>query len=132
MAVLDGETLPQCVKIAPNLAAGVRIADTWVTVTYSDKDSHEGRTRWQWEIIFPDNESVVGDDLYSGCQGGNLVEGLECLLSFMVAHAEALNYQDRTGNAPENADLFDNKRVSEFCQQYSDELAMEQMNISDT
>lgn len=115
------ETLLSPVEIAPNLNAGVRVGGGWVTIGYSNKPSRESRVRYRWEIIFPDGSDCSDDDMYSGCQGGNLTKGLETLLSF-------LNAADEQGLESEN--LF-HPKVVEFAEQYSDEIAMLAMEIQE-
>lgn len=125
------ETLTKPVQIAPNLAAGVLIDGHWITVNYAYNPGSEGRTRYQWEIIFPGGDSATGDDLQSGCQGGNLTEGLTSFLSFLSACGESLRYQEYSGRAGDNAELFTDPRVLEFCRRYGEECACLEFEIQE-
>lgn len=85
-------------------------------------DTRDGRTRYRYYIDSPDFE-YTSDDLKSGCQGGDLQEGLSSLLSFLGAAAESCAYRLRTGRTGENEDLFP-ANVVEWAHRNSDELAM--------
>ena len=127
---LDGETLVSPVEIAPNLQAGVRVGGGWITVGYAKRDGRDGRTRYRWEIIFPDGSDASDDDLQSGCQGGDLMGGLESLLSFLGAAAEAYRYQMGTGRESDNADLFP-AHVVEWAYQHDSEISCLQCEIEE-
>lgn len=129
--VLDGEQLTAPLVIAPNLQAGIRLGKSWVTVGYSKRPGSEGRTRYRWEIIFPDNTDASGDDLQSGRQGGDLREGMESLLSFLAACGESYGWEMRNpGMKSENADLFP-APVPEWCYQNDSELSCAYCDLSD-
>jgi hypothetical protein len=131
MAQLDGDTLSAPVEIAPNLQAGVRVGGGWVTVGYSDSQGFDGRTRYRWEIIFPDGSDMHGHDLRSGCGGGDLTLGLESLLAFLSAAAESCRYRMATGREGENEDLFP-PNVVEFAYQHDDEISLLQCEIEES
>jgi hypothetical protein len=119
------------VMIAPNLNAGVKIGDAWVTIGYSDLPPNErGRTRYRWEIIFADGTTESADDMRSGCQGGNLTDGLKSLLSYLSAAAESYRYNGNAYNADpdSNCSLF-SERVVEFAYQNDDEISMTEYEI---
>lgn len=95
------------VEIAPNLEPGVRIGSaSWVTISYSQRPGREGRVRYRWTIIRDGLRDETHDDIQSGCQGGNLRDGLSSLLTFLGAFAEANrpHYGERVDR--ENCDLF--------------------------
>ena len=51
----------------------------------------------------PDGTKETSDDLQSGCQGGNLQQGFESLLSLLGAAGESYRYKAMDG---ENSSLF--------------------------
>jgi hypothetical protein len=114
--------------IAPNLEPGVRIGKDWITITYSNQQGREGRTRYKYTIL-TDGQEYTGDDLQSGCGGGLLQYGMESLLAFLGAAGES--YSDRSGGESENADLFPSW-VNEWAHQNSDEISMMQCQIKET
>jgi hypothetical protein len=91
--------------IGPNLEAGIQIGKDWVTLRYSNNRGTDGRTRYRYTFLINGSE-YTGSDLESGCQGGDLIEGFESLLSFLCAAAESFEYAERTGRKGENTDLF--------------------------
>jgi len=116
------------VEIAPNLQAGVRVGDHWVTVGYSERPAPDGRTRYRWEIIFQDGTDESGDDMLSGavCADRSLTAALETLLAFLGAAAEQAAYALRTGKEA----LF-SRRVIEFARQYADEISILETQLSE-
>jgi hypothetical protein len=123
-AQLDGEILTSPVSIAPNLQAGVPVGGGWITCGYSRNAGDFTRTRYRWEIIFPDGSDCSGDDMQSGSQGGNLTQGLASLLSFLGAAAESRQYRERVGSAlfeDSNEAIFPTNVVDFVCQ-HSDEI----------
>ena len=100
------------IEITSRLLFGVRIGHTEISITYATLQGKEGRERYRYYIDGGD-VSYTSDDLQSGCQGGNLQEGLESLLSFLGACAEG----------GENADLFP-PDVAEWAKSNSDEISM--------
>lgn len=124
------EALHSPVSIAPNLAAGVDVDGTWVTCAYSDSPGDAGRTRYRWAILWPDGSEDSGDDLQSGCQGGDLTEGLKSLLCFLSACGESRAYAARTGSPGENADLFP-ERVALWAESNRDELSILECEIEE-
>ena len=98
--------LREPVIITPRLLAGVRVGDAFISIDY-DCETSEGRTQYRYFVDLPNGGGEFeGTDLRSGCQGGDLREGLESLLTFLGACGEAVNYQEQTGQESENADLF--------------------------
>lgn len=124
------DTLKAPLMICPNLAAGIAIGGGYLTIAYSRRAGSEGRTRYRWEVIFPDNTDVSDDDLQSGCGGGDLTQGFVSLLSFVTAAIESREYRERTGRTGENEDLFP-ASVLDFLAPFDDELTMIQCEIEE-
>jgi len=104
----------------PRLLSGIQFGtDNWVSIEYGGVD-RENRTIYRYYIDTPQGE-YTGNDLKSGCQGGSLQSGLESLLSFLGAWAEALQYSVN-GRRSENIDLFP-EFLQDFALQYSDEIS---------
>ena len=104
---------PLC--ITSRLMPGVEIGgDTdsfgTISIEYAYVAS-DGRQRYRWFIDLhrPCEAALKGDKLASGVGGGTLQEGLESLLGFLGAFAEAVAYQEKHGDQDsynENVDLF--------------------------
>tara|TARA_Y100000034_G_scaffold104599_1_gene131251 strand:- start:310 stop:705 length:396 start_codon:yes stop_codon:yes gene_type:complete len=122
--------LRQPIIITPRLLAGIRIGSGFVSIDYSPREGDFGRTRYEYHIDGPDWDHT-GDDLQSGCNGGDLIGGLGSLLSFLGACGDALDYEECTGCDSENSDLFP-KHVAEWCSQNSDELSMASCEIQES
>lgn len=92
--------------------------------------NNEGRAVFRWTVSIPAGK-FSGDDLRSGC-GVNMAErdGMESLLSFLSAAAEAYSYSMRTGRESDNADLFP-PEVMEWCYQNSSELEYASLEFSE-
>lgn len=112
--------------ITPRLLPGLHIGGAFVSIEYGEPNN-DGRTTYVYYIDLPDFE-YESNDLASGCQGGDLQDGLESLLAFLGAAAEAKNYEDRTGRKSENADLFP-AEIVEWAAQNSDEIAAAQYEL---
>lgn len=112
------------------MSAQIRIADATIRVGYSKRLGDEGRTRYRWTVKLDSGRKFTGDDLQSGCQGGDCRNGLESLLSFLGACGEALNYSDRSGHESENADLFE-RELAEWCAANTDELGMAEYELTE-
>lgn len=117
---MDELKLP--LQIAPNLEAGVLVAGHWVTVGY-DGQTSDGRDRYRWTVIFPDNTEESDNDLYSGVGGGNLTYAMAVLLAFLSAAAERRQYEESTDKDSEETELFPDRTV-QFATENSDELDM--------
>jgi hypothetical protein len=103
------------------MAETLTIGDAVITVTDTGTNM-EGRTIYECSIRFPEGYSYTDADgemafvdrgytytdggLKSGCQGGTEREGMESLLSFLTAAAEAYRYTMRTGRESDNSELF--------------------------
>jgi len=104
------------IMITARLLPGIQIGNGTISIEYSKRAGDEGRTRYQYHIdIFTgmaqEPIEYSNDDIQSGCQGGNLLEGLSSLLSFLGAAAESYDYEQRTGYESDNADLFPSEIV---------------------
>jgi len=118
------------VQITSRLLPGVRCDDAFISIDYAKRAGNDGRTRYQWYVDIADQE-FTGDDLQSGCGGGDLRSGLESVLSFLSACGESVNYASRTGRESENADLFP-VALGEWCAEHSDELSMLALEIEES
>ncbi len=123
--------------ITGRLTAGIRVADAIISIEYA-QGGDSGRTRYRYWIDRratadgqPDDWNYTNNDIQSGCQGGDLREGMLSLLSFLGAAGEALAYSDHHGGPSENADLFP-RHVSEWAAFNSDEISMAQLELEET
>ena len=119
---------PLC--ITSRLMVGFQLGGAEVSIGYSDRPGRDRRTRYEYFIDIGKRE-FRGDDLQSGAGGGGLQSGLESLVSFLGAAAEALDYETRTGRASDNADLFPRPVVEWACAN-SDELGMIGLELEET
>lgn len=93
------------------------------------------RPAYSWKIFDEDmtliDESLVRDKYVMGPSGGeaNILQGLEALLSFLSAAAEAYSVSMR-GFESENIDLFP-PVVTEWAYQHEDEITMLAIEISE-
>jgi len=122
-------TLHPPVQISPRLHPGVFVGGAWVSICYADRPGDDGRVRYRWHVDI-DGQVYTGDDLQSGCKGGSLQEGLESLLAFLAAFAEAIDCQQRTGHKSYNAGLFP-EGMAEWASENSDEIAMLELELSE-
>jgi hypothetical protein len=98
------------------LLPGIRIGNVEISIEYAKRPGDEGRTRYRWRIDGIGKKSYSGEDMQSGCQGGNLQEGLGAFLSYLEV---AENY------------LFP-KPVTKWAKQNSDEIGMYRIEIEET
>lgn len=109
------------VIITARLMAGLKVgADSYISIEYAGHNA-EGRTVYRYFIDTPDFE-FTGEDLKSGCGGGNIQEGLSSLLSFLGAAAETFSY-----NGHEGYDEEDNTfpvHVAEWADNHEDDISM--------
>ena len=124
-------------EISPSLKPSLRIGGAWVCLELTGRYSGDGRAIYQWSIILPDGTEHSGDDLKSGCAGGDLLEGFKSLLSFLGACAEAMRYarhkrQDAPWNDPDsNASLFP-EAVALWCDECgSDAFSMLELELEE-
>jgi len=112
------------VGITPRLLPGVQVGNGWIAIDYAGVDPN-GRDIYHYYIDLQDY-THHGVDLYSGCQGGSLQEGLSSLLSFLDAWVEALQHQ-----GSENANLFPQK-LQEWAVGSADEIGMLSYHLKET
>lgn len=118
--------------ITSRLLPGCGIGGAEISIEYSSRPA-KGRQRYHWRIDlsnFEPESEFEGDDLCSGVGGGSLQEGLESLLGFLGAFAEAIAYQERTGRKSENAGLFPAGLV-EWASENADEIVMMELELQE-
>jgi hypothetical protein len=108
--------------ITSRLMPGARIGKGTVSIEYSPRQPHTGRTRYRY-FVDVGKRSYKASDLQSGVGGGNLQEGLRSLMSFLSAAGEGYGYEMRTGRKSDNTELFP-KWLSEWAYENEDELSM--------
>lgn len=107
-------TLHEPVIITSRLMAGLRLEDGAELSIGFGEETLDGRIAYDVWIDLPEAE-VPADasrefhvtDMRSGVGRASLQEGLEALLAFLEAAAEAHGYRERTGRPTENEDLFE-------------------------
>jgi hypothetical protein len=110
--------------ITPRLMAGVQVGSSFVSIGYAKRAGDGSRTRYQYHIDPKGRRSHSSDDIQSGMQGGNLQEGLESLLSFLLAFAESTF-------GGENFDLFP-ARLHTWANAHFDEISMLALELEET
>lgn len=115
--------------ITSRLRAGIKCGSLTISIAFNDKDL-DGRVNYRYWIDSDDGQEFYGEDLSSGIGGGSLQDGLESLLSFMGAAAEAYAYEQR-GRKSDNGELFP-AWLMEACYVNSDELQMAQCELEET
>jgi hypothetical protein len=98
-------TLKQPFFISSRLLAALQVGPACVQLEYAHRAGSEGRTRYKWTIDL-NGKCYSGDDLQSGCQGGNLLDGFISLVSFLNAFAESVNWGNGVSREESNIDLF--------------------------
>ena len=116
--------------ISARLLPAIKIGESFVSLKHRGTTS-EGRDVYIYYIDTPEFE-YEGDDLKTGCQGGQYQEAMKSLLSFLSAAAESYSYQMQTREwgEGENADLFP-PNVMEWAYQYSDEIQMLSLELEE-
>ena len=95
---------PLC--ITSRLLPGVEIGGATISIEYAHV-TFTGQQVYRWHIDKVDGIGHFGGtDLHSVAGGGTLQEGLESLLGFLSAFAEAVDYERQIEQASENANLF--------------------------
>ncbi len=108
--------------ITDRLLVGFRAGDAVVSVNIIDQQG-DGRMVYRWFVDFDDSRSFEGDDLKSGCQGGDIVDGLSSLCCFLSAFADAHGYRAFNNGEPgENGDLFP-EELAEWAMANSGDIA---------
>ena len=94
-------------SITPRLLPGCEIGGAWISIEYA-YITLDGRQCYCWYIdrSGDNEENFHSYDLHSGVSGGTLQEGLENLLVFLGAFAEAHVSEGRIGGDVENLMLF--------------------------
>lgn len=109
-------TLKNPVQITSFLLPGVRIGQAEIAIEYHTRREKDGRTRYKYTLDLGDGKKpIIGSDLRSGFQGGNLREGLNSLLTFLGAESE------EGGMFP--------ARVSEWAKQNPDEISIAALEV---
>jgi hypothetical protein len=109
--------------ITSRLCAGLQIGQAFIGIDDSGRN-REGRTKYGCWIDLPDGTEHEVTNLRSGCQGGDLVQGMVNLLSFLGAAAESYRYRGCDWakiDDDDNASLFA-REVVEWAYQNSDEI----------
>ncbi len=107
-------------EISSRLLPAVRVGKSTISIKFSGETS-DGRARYEYFIDTPEFE-YSSRDLKSGVCGGSLQSGMESLLAFLGAAAEAHRYS-MSGRTSENSDLFP-ANVTEWAYQNSDEISI--------
>lgn len=128
-AILDGETIYEPLVITARLMAGARVGDSFISIEIAEQES-SGRDRYRIYIDMPGGREFEIDDLRSGCQGGDIYEGMENLLGFLGAAVESHRYRLRTGREGENEDLFVHE-VVEWAEENENELTSLQIDLEE-
>jgi len=113
-------------KISSRLLPSLTIGGADVQLEYVCTGS-DGRIHYQWTIDLPDGQTFTGDDLRSGCQGGNLLQGFESLFAFLTAAAESYKFKGWDG---ENAQIFP-KPIVEWAATNIDDLGINFEELTD-
>ncbi len=108
--------------ITARLMAGLKIGDAYLSIGVGQRN-REGRTVYVAYLDLPDGTEHEISDLQSGCQGGDVQDGMASLLSFLGAAAESYGYRLRTGRTGEHEDLFSPGDVV-WAYEHSDEISM--------
>jgi hypothetical protein len=82
--------------ITARLMPGLAIGGAIVSIDDNGRN-RDGRTCYQIWIDLPDGGEHEITDLCSGCQGGDLQEGMGSLLAFLGAAIESRRYRERQG-----------------------------------
>ncbi len=93
-------------EITSRLLVGFGAGDATVSIDIIGQQG-DGRVVYRWFVDFKDGREFLGDDLKSGCQGGNLADGLVSFCSFLSAFADAHEYLHcNLGRESDCGDLF--------------------------
>ncbi len=117
---------PLC--ITSRLLPGCRIGGVEISIEYAYIKNSRQAYRY-----FIDGVTECGfrsTDLQSGARGGTLQKGLETLLGFLGAFAEAVAYQPQTGQELENANLFP-AELEDWAIENVDEISMMESELQE-
>lgn len=112
--------------------AAVKISNATISIGAGARND-EGRTQYGTFIDFDDGREFEITGLKSGCQGGDIKNGMESLLSFLSAAAESFRYRKCDWNnisEDDNASLFP-REITEWAYENSDEISMMEIEISE-
>jgi hypothetical protein len=117
--------------ISARLLPAVKIGESFISLK-SRGTNGEGRDCYIYYIDTPEFK-YEGDDLKTGCQGGDYQEAMESLLTFLSAAAEswARQMRSREWGEGENADLFP-PMVMEWAYQYREEIEMIALELEES
>ncbi len=114
--------------ISSRLLPALKIGNDYLSIEALRYD-HENRTVYRAYLDLADGKEYEINDLRSGCGGGTIQEGMESLLAFLEAAAEAYRYE-MSGHKSENSDLFE-PEVNEWAYQNGDYIAVLQMELEE-
>ena len=117
---------PLC--ITSRLLPGCRIGGVEISIEYSHK-TEDGRQVYCW-YIDTEEENFHSEDLKSKVGGGTLQEGLESLLGFLGAFAEAIKYGEATGQETKNMSLFP-AELEDWALANANEIATLQLDLQE-
>lgn len=111
--------------ITARLLPGVKLGNVFISIKYGapipETSGPGGTGRQVYHCIIDGvGKTFTDKNLRSGCQGGNLQEGLSSFLYFLSV-----------AGGVDNADLFP-KRIREWAIQNSDEISMLAMEVEET
>lgn len=93
------------VFITSRLLPGVKIGDATISIERGNNTIDITRAYYNYYIDL-NGRSFSSKELQSGVSGGTLQEGLESLIGFLSAFAEAILYRKVIGKMTENINLF--------------------------
>ncbi len=123
--------------ITSRLMLGVKIGEGTISIEYAHRKEHRQYFRWFIDLPLPqarrgvrsnDNEEFQSDE-FSVMDGSTLHEGLESLLSFLSAFAEACRNTSEYGPS-ENIDLFP-AALTEWAIENADEFAVMECELQE-
>lgn len=114
--------------ITARLLPGLRLGDAWLGLT-GIEPSDENRDCATFALDFADGSTYTDSSMRSGCGGfKGPVSAFNTFLSFLLAAVESLEYEQRTGRAGDNADLFP-RHVVEWALDNKSDIESAQMDI---
>jgi hypothetical protein len=121
--------------ISSRLMPAVKVGDATISAEW-DGETSDKRAQVRFFIDKPDGPDGPGwtyeaNDLHSGVGGATMQGMFACLLSFLQACAESVNYRRRTGRRGENEDLFP-PHVAEWASHNSDEMGVLEIELEET
>ncbi len=118
-------------EITSRLLVGFKAGDATVSID-TVRQQGDGRVVYRWFVDFEDGREFSGDDLKSGCQGGNLADGLGNFCSFLSAFADAQYHMSRNpDHEPDCVDIFP-ADLAEWAMENSEEIGMVGIEIEES